>query len=110
MWPEDQIKEMKDLFGEGITAYQESGLGYLMIPKLKLPDGCSPSECNALLCPAGRDGYPSRLYFEQRIATKGSPNWTQARILERQWEAVSWKIEPNIRLAQMVGAHLRALR
>ena len=32
------------------------------------------------------------------------------RIAERNWHAYSWKTSPNLRLAQMVAAHLRALR
>jgi hypothetical protein len=109
-FPKDQIDELKSLFGN-ITGSEEAGITYLLIPKLKLPGSCVPNEVDALLCPSGRDGYPSRLYFAQQIQSSKSLNWNgNIRILERNWFAFSWKIDPNLRLAQMIAAFLRVLK
>ncbi len=110
-FPDDQIEEMKSLWPEA-RKYEESGILYFFLPQLRLPDGCSPSQVDALLCPTNHSGYTSRLFFEQVITSPQPRNWTTtARIMERNWHAISWQYpETNLRLAQMVGVHLRAFR
>lgn len=90
----------------------EAGVRYFLIPGLRLPDGCTPDRAAALLCPTARDGYPSRLFLEKRVSCRTARNWnvSNVRILERNWFAVSWRVNPNLRLAQMVAAHLEAFR
>lgn len=109
-FPQDQFAEMKSLFGD-IMRSEEAGVTYMLVSKLKLPESCKPAEVDALLCPQGRDGYPSRLYFAQQIQSPRALNWNgNIRILEQNWFAFSWKIEPNLRLAQMIAAFLRVLK
>ena len=110
-FPEDQVAELK-LLCPNIQHCDEAGRIYLLLPRLSLPEGCSPSTSDALLCPTERDGYPSRLFFAERIKSRTELNWNASgvRILERNWQAYSWKVNPGMRLAQMVAAHLRALR
>lgn len=108
----DQIEEFKTLFND-VQFCEEGGNPYFLIPGLALPMGCIPNKTDALLCPTTRDGYTSRLFFAEKIQTRHSLNWNAlgVRILERNWHAFSWKIpQENLRLAQMVGAHLRGLR
>lgn len=90
----------------------EAGVRYFLIPGLRLPAGCSPDRADALLCPTPRDGYPSRLFFAEAVACSTPRNWnaSNVRIMERNWFAISWKVNPNLRLAQMVAAHLTAFQ
>lgn len=110
-FPSDQIEELKRLLGT-VQAAEEGGTTYFLIPALALPAGCTPSIVDALLCPTSRDGYPSRLFFAERIQSPISRNWNAngVRIIERNWYAFSWKVPENLRLAQIIGVHLRGLR
>src|SRR5438445_1269209 len=109
-FPEDQLAELKNLCPE-VSEVKEVGCTYLLLPGLNLPDGCSPTRTDALLCPSARDGYPSRLFFAERVKPNSTPepNWNAngVRIADRNWHAYSWRTNPNLRLAQMVAAHLR---
>jgi hypothetical protein len=109
-FPQDQVAELKQLCG-GVSQCGEGGCTFLLLSELRLPEGCSPSVNDALLCPTPRDGYQSRLFFAERIQTKNKLNWNgQVRIVERNWEAFSWKVSAEPRLIQMVAAHLRAFK
>jgi hypothetical protein len=110
-FPEDQVAELKQLCPD-VTEVEEAGCTFLLLPGLNLPDGCSPARTDVLLCPTARDGYASRLFFAEKVQSKVERNWnaTGVRIAERNWHAFSWKANPNLRLAQMVAAHLGALR
>jgi hypothetical protein len=109
--PAEQIEELKQLF-PGVQRCDEGGYAYFLLPDLPLPAGCTPSKIDVLLCPMQRDGYPSRLFFAQKVQSPVSQNWnTACRILERNWQAFSWIVDqPGLRLAQMVAAHLEALQ
>lgn len=108
--PDDQVGELKRL-SRIVQQFVEAGCTYLLL-HLSLPNGCTPASTDALLCLTPRDGYPSRLFFAERIQSAASLNWnaTGVRIGERNWHAYSWKVNENLRLAQLVAAHLRALR
>lgn len=108
-FPEDEVRELSRLF-PGTQQSDEGGAAYFLLPQLLLPTGRSPERVDALLCPKGRDGYPSRLFFAEVIASPTGRNWNGVRILERNWYAVSWRVREGLRLAQMVRAHLDALR
>lgn len=109
-FPPDQITELKQLCG-GVSQCGEGGCTFLLLSGLKLPEGCSPSVIDALLYPSPRDGYQSRLFFPKQIQGKNNLNWNgQVRIVERNWEAFSWKVSAEPRLIQMVAAHLRAFK
>lgn len=109
---ENEVEELKQAFRTGLKGFMEGGLPFIFIEKLQLPDGCSPAAEDALLCPQQRDGYPSRLFFASQIQAPTSPNWNAhgVRIGDRNWYAVSWKVDTNLRLLQLVAAHLRAFR
>jgi len=108
--PEDQLDELRKFYPAAACA-KEAGITYVLLPNATLPSGCSPTSVDLLLCPAARDGYPSRLYFAAQVSGLKPLNWNgNTRVLERNWVAYSWKIEPGIRLAQMVQAHLQAFR
>jgi hypothetical protein len=110
-FPGDQVKELAMIF-PGTQYGEEGGVGYFQIPDLSLPPGRIPPSCDALLCPSGRDGYASRLFLAQSIATPAGLNWnaSNVRVFERNWFAVSWRVRDGLRLVQMISAHLDAFR
>jgi len=109
-FPEDQVTELRRLCPD-LKRAAETDRPFFLLPALALPNGCSPSSVDALLCPVPRDGYPFRLFFAERIATPKQRNWNSqgVRILERNWHAFSWKIEGDFRLLQMVAALLSVM-
>jgi hypothetical protein len=108
---DDQVRELARLYA-GVQQAVEIEVTYFLIRDLELPAGCIPATVDSLLCPTLRDGYQSRLFFATQVSGGPARNWnaTGVRILERNWYAVSWKTREGLRLAQMVSAHLDALR
>ena len=108
--PQDQLEELRP-YCAGISECEEGGITYILLEGLVLPAGCSPSPCDALLCPAARDGYAARLFFEHQITTQYARNWNgHARILERNWVAYSWNVHnPNVRLVELLRELLGGL-
>ena len=109
---DDELRELLRQYPE-LAEGTEAGVTYYLIPGLRLPKGCTPDRVDALLCPTSRDGYPSRLFLEKIVTSRTSHNWnaSNVRILERNWFAVSWMLKtPNLRLAQLLAAHLEAFR
>lgn len=106
---DDEIQELKS-FGS-VTSGPEGGLTYFRIAGLALPEGCSPTTVNAMLCPHERDGYKFRLYFSNEIAAPVKHNWNgqNVRILEENWFAFSLTVPTGLRLAQMVALVVRAM-
>jgi hypothetical protein len=108
---EDQIAELKSFCSEVFVGI-EGGITYYLLMGFQLKDGCAPSKTDLLLCPTARDGYPSRLFFGERITSSKQQNWHAStfRILERNWFVYSWRLDkPHPRLASMLSAHLGAL-
>ena len=91
---------------------QEGGVRYVLLPTLRLPEGCSPSELDCLLCVDPRDGYQGRLFFPQVVSSREQRNWQMqnVRILERNWCSFSWQIPVNLRPMEILLTLLRALR
>ena len=109
---DEELRELSRQYPE-IEEGTEGGLRYYLIPGLRLPEGCTPDSVDGLLCPAGRDGYSSRLFLDKPVSCRTTRNWnaSNVRILERNWFAVSWRVnQPNLRLAQLLAAHLDAFR
>jgi hypothetical protein len=110
-FPEDQVGELKQ-FCPDLQECEEGGCAYVLLRGLNLPEGCSPAVVDALLCPTPRDGYQFRLYFAMRVESGVQLNWNAngVRILERNWHAFSWTVNPEPRLMQMVAAYLMHLK
>jgi hypothetical protein len=88
----------------------EGGYVYVHLPGLKLRTGEQTILLDALLCPQPKDGYASRLYLSQQIASRGA-NWKTERILDRTWWTWSWNgVGSHLRWAEILAEHLRALR
>ncbi len=107
--PDEELAELQRTY-PGSKRCEEGGTTFYFIPDLPLPQGCSPASVDALLCPTERDGYPSRLYFADRIQSPAGLNWNmQPRALERNWNAFSWAAVPDLPLIDLVLAYTRAL-
>src|SRR5208337_2625947 len=107
-YPKEQVEELKR-YCQKLNAVTEDGVTYLYLEGLRLPTRCQPVECDALLCPEPKDGYPSRLYFSSQIQGAYTRNWnvSNARIVERNWFAFSWRVDTaNPTLTQLLIAHL----
>jgi hypothetical protein len=109
-FPQDQLDELKLLYNL-VSIVHDGPLDYIFVGDLVMPLGCLPARCDVLLCPFQRDGYDSRLFFAERISGPAR-NWNgTVRIADRTWHAMSWKFaRGDLRLAQLVETHLRALR
>jgi len=109
--PDDILAELRAL-GRKVQRFDEAGKTYIYVEGHQLPEGCDPPMADVLLCPQERDGYPSRLFFSQRVTSASGRQFVhEARIAERQWYAISWRVDrTDLRPAQLIAAHLRALR
>jgi hypothetical protein len=102
----EQLQELVDLCGDA-REMAECGKAFVYFPHLKLPCG---TEVEGLLCPEAHSGYATRLFLSQAISGRGG-NWTVHHILGKTWHSWSWKdVNSQLRLAQMLAEHLRALR
>lgn len=110
IFPEDQVDELKSI--APILRYTEEGsYTYIFIENLQLPEGCTPSIVNALLCPTPREGYESRLFFSVQITGCPVRNWNgNIRVLGTNWFAISWRTLGGLRLRDMLIVHLKALQ
>lgn len=106
---DDELVELQRRY-PGSKCCEEGGTSFYFIPDLPLPPGCTPASTDALLCPTARDGYPSRLYFAERVQSPAALNWNmQPRVFEQTWHAFSWSNVPDLPLADLVLAYVRAL-
>jgi len=111
MATEIELRELEHLCG-GAKEYTEFGLTYVLLPQLRLPNGCTPAVLDTLLCLGPRDSYPTRLYFAQHVICKNGLNWNahNVAILQRSWFAYSWNNVANGRPIEVLAQHLKALR
>ncbi|MDQ5936897.1 MAG: hypothetical protein QG574_4237 [Cyanobacteriota bacterium erpe_2018_sw_21hr_WHONDRS-SW48-000092_B_bin.40] len=94
-----------------LSLHIEGGVEYIHFKNLKLPEGCSPQSTNAIFCPSPRDGYESRMGFEQKVVTPFPRNWTEIRILDRNWAAFSWRYPvAGLSLLQILLGHFEGLK
>lgn len=114
--PQPELDELRRYYPKAMDG-QEGGVPYVLIESAQMPPGCTPGNMDVLLCPLEQNGYPSRLYYQYRVECPPKPgrnlNWSgTARILERNWFMLSWKIPGGTaqRLVQMVQSHLEAFR
>lgn len=111
MIAEDHMEELRAVCSAAKQA-SEGGIDFVLLPNLKLPEGCVPAQADALLCLGPRDGYENRLFFSQQITSRTGRNWNgqNVRILERNWFSFSWRAPTGLRPIETLIAHLQALR
>jgi hypothetical protein len=88
---------------------KEGGTPVVLLPKLSFQSCGRKLKMDVLLFPSSHSGYLTRLFFESRIDGVGQ-NWTEHRVVDRQWWAPSWNnVHPSLRWDAMLFAHLRAV-
>lgn len=110
-YPPEQIAGLRK-YCNRLSSFEEVAKTFFRLDGLRLPLGCAPPICDGLLCPAQHAGYPSRLFFSEKITSPYTKNWnaTNERIGESNWFAFSWKVDlPNGTLEQLLIAHLNGL-
>lgn len=108
MIPPGHLKELQ-LICEGAKEMNEGGQVLIHLPSLKLPDGCSLKEDEALLCLSQHCGYSTRLFLAHSPGR--GPNPSTHCILGKTWHTWSWNHVPNnLRPAEILAEHLRGLR
>ena len=112
LMPSEPAVQELELLCAGAKAYTEFDRRYILLPQLRLPDGCTPSQSDALLCLDARDGYPTRLFFSQQVSCKNPLNWNgqNVLILQRNWFAYSWNYVASGRPMEVLAQHLKALQ
>ncbi len=105
------MQELRFLAPEAKQA-NEGGVDYVLLPELKLPEGCNPAVLDCLLCLGPRDGYENRLLFSQQVSSRTPRNWNGQNVLTlgRNWFAYSWRAPGGLRPIETLIAHLQALR
>jgi hypothetical protein len=108
----EDISELNQLCA-GAKVMPEGDSVYIFLPALKLPNGCSPTEVDALLrIKSPLTDYPTRLFYALRIASPRQLNWNSQNIviLQKNWFAYSWaNVTSDRRPVELVAEHLRAL-
>lgn len=109
---QDQISELKKLFGNEMKIVQEGTYTFIYIPNQKISGGIDTEYVDLLFCPTPWGGYHSRLFFSRQVKTSASRNWNNAnvRIVEKNWFAFSWQIEGRYTLVETVMIYLREAR
>lgn len=84
---------------------------YVLLPKLTVRMAGQARIVAALLRPwANGDGYTTRLFFSERVSSKGN-NWNVFNILGRTWHACSWQSVPeDLPWLEILASHLRPLQ
>lgn len=81
----------------------------VLIPAFNFTAGGRAETMDLLLVPFEHTGYTTRLFFERKIDDRGS-NWSQHRVVDRNWWAPSWNNVPaTLSWPTMLCAHLRAV-
>jgi hypothetical protein len=93
----------------GAVLLREGGQPIALLPAFGFTAAGETHRMDLLLVPFAHSGYLTRLFFERRIESRGA-NWTEHRVIERNWWAPSWNNVPvSMPWTQMLSAHLRAV-
>lgn len=105
----DALSELQAICPNAVEM-TEGAITYIFLPGLRVSGGGQTTTLDALLCPQARDGYQTRLFLSQPLVGRIA-NWAPHRILDRTWHTWSWNgVGAELRPAQILAEHLRALR
>lgn len=109
---QEQVSEIKRLFGSELKLVIENGYTFIFIPKQKIPGGVDSGTVDLLFCPTPWGGYNSRLFFSRQVKTSEGRNWNNVnvRIADMNWFAFSWQIPVGHTLTEMILAYLGAAK
>jgi hypothetical protein len=92
---------------EGALSLTEGGRIVALLPSFTFQAAGNAETMDVLLVPFEHSGYATRLFFERQIPNRGQ-NWTQHRIVERNWWAPSFRdVAASLPWTAMLCAHLR---
>ena len=108
--PVDEIEEGRAALGNAL-AFTEGASSLLLVKDIR-PFPEKTDSCDVILIPEPNGGYPSRLFFSEKLNGPISRNWNGERqFFERTWFAFSWSgVEVSgRRLITLIQQHLRGL-
>jgi hypothetical protein len=105
----DPLGELRSICA-GARMLMEAGHHYIDLPGLTFLSNGSVIRRDGLLSIEPHSGYTTRLFLSTPVPGKGN-NWSVHTIVGRTWHTWSWNNVPaNLRLAEILAEHLRALR
>ncbi len=114
MYPSDQIEALRAVYGSGVRECIDGRDHYVFVPGLRMPQGCTPKETDALFClkayAPSCGGYTSRLFLKERVDSPHIPNNYGPRLIAGQtWYAFSYNEVKDGPYLEMIANHLRGL-
>lgn len=104
----DEFMRLKAMHGSAVLL-KEGGQAVAFLPAFSFAAGSRSATMDLLLVPFAHSGYTTRLFFEREIAGRGQ-NWSQHRVVDRNWWAPSWNNVPaSSPWREMLCAHLKAV-
>ena len=104
----DEFARLKAMH-EIAVLLKEGGKPVALLPNFTFTAGGRAETMDLLLVPFKHSAYTTRLFFERKIDDRGS-NWSQHRVVDRNWWAPSWNNVPaTLSWPAMLCAHLRAV-
>lgn len=112
MYPSEQIKLLKSIYGTGIEERRDGQNLYLYIQGLTLPQGCTPKKTDALFCTQPYaptiGGYTSRLFLRDYVQSPSIPNNYQPYLIaDETWYGFSQNNVQQADFPEMIINHLR---
>ena len=105
----EEVEKLRRLC-RGAELWDEGGQEIVFLPDLRFESSSGRREMDALLWPAPRDGYESRLFLSEAIPARAGHNGA-ANIKGRPWYAVSWRgVSASLPWVEVLANHLRAYR
>lgn len=102
-----EFEKLKEMHASAVLL-KEGSVPIVLLPDFRFRSGGKDLTTTLLLHPSQHGGYVTRLFFEHKPDVAG--NWTNHRVLERQWWAKSWKdVSPTLPWTAILCEHLRAV-
>lgn len=107
--PQDQLLAIQSLCA-GAQLINERGGNCVFLPSLGLEVGPNGVNHDTVFVPYNLLGYgSSRLLFPSQLASGNGRNWTQHRLLGRNWWAPSFKVPRQSSWLDEILAHIRGV-
>ena len=107
----DRAEEFAHLkaMNESAVLLREGGKPVVLLPAFRFTAAGRGATMDLLLVPFEHSGYTTRLFFERKIDGRVR-NWSQHRVVDRNWWAPSWNNVPaSSPWIEIFCAHLRAV-
>lgn len=89
----------------------EGGIPIVFLPNFTFQAKEGIMAMDLLLYPSSHSGYPTRLFFEQRLQGKEACRWSEHYVAGRNWWAHSWDgVAASLPWLKILFAHLEAVK